>query len=183
MVTPMGMDQRLVQLLARQLAAGFADFRGADASITLPVSDRLVNELIAEWTPPSAPVRDVRVRSYADNRLAVQLRIAAAAFFPPVSFTLKVDRQPDLPSSPVLVLRMGMGGLLSMAGPALRFLNALPPGIRVDDDRVHVNLAELLEQRGLGSLLQALERLEITPSEGALVLTVRLAIRAPLRST
>jgi hypothetical protein len=171
------MDQRFVRLLARQQAAGFADLEGAHASITVPVSDRLVNELIAEWTPPSAPVRDVRVRSHADNRIAVQLRVGGASFLPPLSFTLQIDRQPELPSSPVLVLKLTTGGLLAMAGPALRFLDALPPGIRVDHDRIHIDLGQLLERQGLGAAMRALEHLEITTAEGALVVAARLAVR------
>jgi hypothetical protein len=41
------MDPRLAALFTRQRGRGFADFRGAQADITLPVSDRLLNEIIA----------------------------------------------------------------------------------------------------------------------------------------
>ena len=39
------MDQRLVRLLRRQAASGFEDLRGAEAAVTLPVSDKLLNEI------------------------------------------------------------------------------------------------------------------------------------------
>ena len=40
-----------------QRERGFADLRGAHVDITLPISDRLLNEAVTEMLPASAPVR------------------------------------------------------------------------------------------------------------------------------
>ena len=173
------MDPRLEALLTRQRADGFADLRGATADIAIPISDRLLNEAIAQALPPSAAVRDVQLTSRAGNRIGVRFRIAAAAFLPPVNLTLTIERQPELPASPVLVLRLELGGLLSMAGSALRFLNALPPGIQVEQDRILVNLATLLAERGLADLLEYAEQVRVTTTDGAVIVAVRAAIPAP----
>jgi hypothetical protein len=171
------MDQRLARLLKRQVAAGFEDLRGAEAAVTLPVSDRLLNEIIAEALPSSGRVRDVEVRAQTGNRFAVRARIGGASFLPPLNLTVAIDRQPELPASPSLVLRLERGGLLSLAGPALRFFDALPPGIRIQDDRIHVDLAQLLEARGLSGFLEHLEQLHIDTTEGTTILSVRARIR------
>ncbi len=171
------MDPRLEALFTRQRAGGFADLRGARANVTLPVSDRLLNEIISGALPPSAPVRDVQVTSRSGNRIGVRLKIAAASFLPPINLTLAIERQPELPASPVLVLRMEMGGLLSMAGSALRFLDALPPGIRVEDDRIFVDLATLLAEQGLAELLEYADQMNVTTVDGALVVALRVLIR------
>jgi hypothetical protein len=170
------MDPRLAALFSRQRDRGFADFAGAHALVTLPISDRLLNEAITEALPASAPVRDLQLTSRPGNRIGVRFKIAAAAFLPPVNLTLVIERQPELPRSAVLELRMEMGGLLSLAGPALRFLDALPPGVRVEQDRILVDLATLLAQRGLAELLEFAEEIQVTTTAGAVVLGVRARV-------
>ncbi len=172
------MDPRLDALVTRLRATGFSDLRGARADITLPISDRLLNEALAQALPPSAPVRDLELASRPGNRIGLRFKVAAASFLPPLNVTLTIDEQPRLPASPVLVLKLEMGGLLSMAGSALRFLDALPPGIRVAGDRIHVDIAALLAQRGLGELLEYAEHLEVTTMAGAVVVNMRAGVRA-----
>ncbi len=172
------MDPRLDALVTGLRATAFADLRGARADITLPISDRLLNEALAQALPPSAPVRDLELASRPGNRIGLRFKVAAASFLPPLNVTLTIDEQPRLPASPVLVLKLEMGGLLSMAGSALRFLDALPPGIRVAGDRIHVDIAALLAQRGLGELLEYAEHLEVTTTAGAVVVSIRAGVRA-----
>jgi hypothetical protein len=169
-------DERFAELFRRQLASGFEDVRGADASITLPVSERLLNEVIARTIPRSAPVRELHVKPEAGNRFLVRARIGSSPLLPPISLTLSIDRQPEFPASPVLILRLQMSGLLSLAGPALRFMNALPPGIRVEHDRVYVDLPTLLETRHLASYLDYVKELRVNTLDGTVVLSIRAGI-------
>jgi len=177
------MDPRLAALLTQQRQRQFSDFAGAQAVVTLPISDRLLNEALTEALPPSAPVRDLQLASLAGNRMRVRFKVGSATFLPAINLTLVIERQPELPRSPFLVLRMEMGGLLSLAGPALRFLDALPPGIRVDQDRIFVDLAKLLAERGLSELLDFAEELNVTTIDGALVVGIRASVRNPQRQT
>jgi hypothetical protein len=171
-------DQRFVQMLLRLHAAGFEDLRGAEASATVPVSERLLNEIIRDVLPLSVPIRDLHVRPQAGDRFAVRARIGSSALLPAITLSVLIDRQPDLPSSPILVLKLEMGRLLSLAGPALRFLDALPPGIHVERDRLHVDLARLLAARGLSSYLQYVEQLRVNTVDGAVVLSFRVRVRS-----
>ena len=156
-------------------------FGGPRRAVTLPVSDRLLNEILAEALPSSARVRDVDVRARTGNRFAVRAKVAAAPFLPPLNLTVAIDRQPELPASPVLVLRLEMGGLLAVAGVALRFFDALPSGIRIENDRVHVDLAQLLEKQGLSGFLDHLEHLHIDTADGTTILSLRARIDTPPR--
>ena len=171
------MDERLGELFRRQLATGFEDLRGAQASVTLPVSERLLNEVIAQSIPRSAPVRELHVKPQAGDRFAVRARIGSSPLLPPINLTLSIDRQPEFPTSPVLILRLEMSGLLSLAGPALRFMNALPPGIRVEHDRIFVDLPKLLETRHLASYLDYVDELRVNTVDGTVVLSIRAAVR------
>jgi hypothetical protein len=90
---------------------------------------------------------------------------------------LVIEGQPDLPGSPILVLRLEMGGLQALAGPATRFLSVLPAGIHIVEDRIYVNLAILLAERGLAELLEYAEQVRVTTVDGAVVVDVRAGIR------
>ena len=170
------MDERFVRLFRRQQAAGFQDLRDADLTLTLPISEALLNELLAEAMPQTAPLREVRVTPQAGDRFLVRARLGSSSLLLPVKLTLAIDRQPDFPDSPVLVLRLEATGLLSLAGPALRFLNALPPGIRVEQDRLLVDLRALLEARGLSSYLDFVRELRVNAVDGRAVVSMRAAV-------
>jgi len=166
----------LVQVLARQQASGFEDLRGAELSATVPMSERLLNEIIRELLPPAIPVRDLSVWPQAGDRFTVRAKVGASPIVPPLKIGVQIDRQPDLPSSAILVLKLEMGVLAAFAAPALRFLDALPPGIHLDRDRVFVDVAKLLEERGFGQYLQFIHHIEVHTTEGAVVATIRAGV-------
>jgi len=171
------MDPRVVRVFTRQQASGFADLRGAEGAVTLPVADRLLNEIIAEALPPSGPVSELQVRTRTGDRMAVRIKLGAASFLPAINLTLVVERQPELPALPELVLKLEMGAFLSMAGPVMRFLDALPPGIRFEQGRIFVNLAALLAGHDLAAVIDYAERIQVTTIEGALVVAIQVAVR------
>ena len=166
------------ELFLRQQAAGFRDVAGAEVTATIPISDRLVNEILSAELSPSAPVRDVRIEARADNTFGVHARLARPAFLPPFSLSLAIARQPELPRDPELVLQVASGALMALASPVLRLFDALPRGVRTEGDRVFVNVRTLLEQRGLAEVLRYLEDVRIATDPGRIILIVRA--RVPL---
>ena len=91
------MDERFEELFRRQLASGFEDVRGADASITLPVSERLLNEVIARSIPRSAPVRELQVKPQAGDQFLVRARIGSSPLVPQISLTLSIESTARIP--------------------------------------------------------------------------------------
>jgi len=145
-------------------------------SATVPISERLVNDLVQQSLPPSLPVRDLHVSPRDGDRFDVRLRVGSSPLLPPLKLALRIDRQPDLPSSPVLVLKIEMSALMALAGPVLRFLDALPRGIRLDGDHLYVDIATLLAQRGLDRYLEYVRRLELHTSNGTVVASIRAGV-------
>lgn len=171
------MDERIERVLQRQLADGFPDIRGAQVAITLPISERLLNEVLTETIPGSAPVRNLHVTPEADDRFVVRFRVGSSPLLPRLKIVLAIEAQPDLPALPILVLRLETTGLMMLAGPVLRLLNALPAGIAVKDDRIHVDLRALAERRGFAPYLDYLDQLRVNTVSGSVVLTVHGRIR------
>jgi hypothetical protein len=173
------MDEPLwVSLLREQRAAQFADIAGAHASVTLPIDDRLLTRLAASRLPASLPIKDLDLHAVAGNEIVVRLRLSRVSFLPPLAIRVAIERQPILPASPVLVLRIISDGLSALAGTALRFLDTLPAGLRLEDNLLHVDLAALLARYEAGQLLPYLTALELTTAEGRIIVAASIAVRA-----
>jgi hypothetical protein len=167
----------LLAVLRAQHATRFRDVAGANATVMLPISDRLVSRLVAESLPPGGAVRGLDLRAHASNRFVVRIRLSRPAFLPSIAITAFIQRQPELPGSPVLVFRLAMpGGLLGLAGPAVRMMGALPPGIQLEGDRLEVDVRSLLERYGAAEALDYINDLRVTTEEDRFVLSVQASV-------
>ena len=169
--------REFIEILLNQRAAGFPGFTGTHVAAFIPISASLLNELIAQALPPSAPVSEVQIDPQAGNVLRVRLRIAPV--IPPLTITLLIERQAQFPDSPVLMLRLASSGLTVLARAAFRLLEALPPGLRMENDLVLVDIAELLRRRGAIEWLQYVRELEITTAPGAVLVSIRASVKGP----
>jgi hypothetical protein len=169
-----------LDLLREQQSTRFADLAGAHTVFTIPVSERLLNRIVADRLPRSAPVSELQLHPEDGNHVTISVKLSKFAFLPAVRVRFAIERQPDLPASPVLVLRIE--GKAALAGPALGFLNVLPPGVRLENDRLLVDLAALLAQYGASEVLLYLTAIEVTTVAGRVIVSGRLAIPAGTRS-
>lgn len=167
-------NPRLARILQQLRDTRFAELRGARVSASIPVPERLLNELIAATIPPGAVVSDVTVQPKAGNRLAVRAKLTRAEFLPPITLTIEIERQPELPDSPMVLRILSLPGLMSLAGAAVSLTSALPPGIRMEDQRVFVDLRVLLQRHGYDELVALIETVRITTEEGRLTADVTL---------
>ena len=172
------MDARLERILAEQLGTGLSGLAGSEATVTLRLSDALVNQTIAALLPPGGRVRSATIASRAGNAFDVAVTLARPAFLPPLHARLEVERQPTLPDDPVLALRISGGGgsLLKLAGSFLGGSLPLPPGIRLEQDRVLVDLRALAAEHGQSSHLRYARTLQVTTTEQVIVVTIVAAV-------
>jgi hypothetical protein len=139
------------ELLTHLTASGFRDIAGARLSARLPISNALLNRVIADaLRGTSSPVRSVDVRPRTGQRFEVVVT-TSLALLPPLTVQVAVDRQPRFPESPFLFLRWSFHGRVGAI--ASRFVGALesklPPGIALDGDRVGIDTATMVRQAGL----------------------------------
>ena len=169
------MDPRLIGVIDRLRGSGFAEVKGARASLSIPVSEAILNELITAALPAGGPLRDLHVRPQAGNRLAVRARASRLDFLPPMTISLQIEGQPQLPDTPLVVRILSMPGLLSVAGSMLS-PGSLPPGIRLERDRVLVDVRQLLEGKGFAEIVPLIERLQVSSEEGRLLIDVDMQV-------
>ncbi len=167
-----------LKLFADQERQGFADLAGSEGQAVFRVSERLLNSIISEQIQGSASIRELHVSPHAGNRLGVRVVVAKPSFLPAITLEVRIDKQPSLPDDPVLGLTLsGMGGLLRFAGPAAAFFKSLPPGVRMEGDRVFVDLRAALAPHGLTSVLNYLKDVAVGSEEGRLVVAFAAGVR------
>ena len=174
------MHPAILDLLERQRRDGFPDFSGAELTATIPISDSLINELIARFLPQSGKVREVQVQAEAGNRLTARIRLSGPTFLPAIPVTLEIADQPDLPNRPVLGLKIAHASrFVALAASALPTMVTLPPGITMEHDRIQIDIRRLLADRGIEAWLGYVTDLQVSTRAGALLLDVRANIGPP----
>ena len=172
------MDPRLATLIARQQASGFPGLAGSEIQATIRISSELLNEAIAMNLAAVTAVRDLGVEPRAGNRFDLRVKLARPAFLPTLNLGLVIERQPQFPADPVLVMRLsGAAGMIGLAAPAITSFGVLPPGIRLDGDRILVDMRTMLQRYGQATLLDHAEQVQVTTEEGRLVLLVHARVR------
>lgn len=165
-----------VEILDQLQSTGFRELAGARVSADVPIPERLINEFAAASLPPNLPIREVSVKPEAGNQLSVRIT-PRASMLPNLTLKLEIAEQPEFPRSPVLVLRMKtMGSLFGFASAALPIATLLPPGVRLDGERILVDLRAVAAQRGMADLLQYVTSLTVTSEEGRILLRVNAGV-------
>jgi hypothetical protein len=167
----------ILDLFERQQRDGFPDVSGAEIAATIPISDRLINELIARFLPSGGKIREVQVQAEEGNRVTARVRLSASSFLPAIPVTLAIEDQPQLPEQPLLGLRLSQAsGFVAIAASALPSMVTLPPGISMDGDRIRLDVRRLLAERQMEKVLEYLTDLRVTSRAGAIVLDIRAKI-------
>jgi hypothetical protein len=170
-------DPRALALLEALRAARFAGIQGARLALSLPISERLLNDALAIAMPPSVPVRNLAVTPLAGNQLAVSGSLTNAPFLPPLSLTFEIEAQPAAPDWRLHLRMLSFPGLLSMAGSMFKLDTMLPPGVRLEGQRVVVDIRALLEPRGLGDLLSYVDAIRIRSEGGRVIVQIDATVK------
>jgi hypothetical protein len=176
-----GVPVDVSQIVAQLQASGFQDVAGTRVSARVPVSGSLLNQIIADaLRGTSTPVRSVRVRPLPGEQFEAVVT-TSMPFVPALTVHVAVDQQPRFPASPFLVLRWSfLGGLGAIAS---RFVGALesrlPPGIRLDADRIVIDIAAMARPSGPAGAVdwvRYLTLLEIHTVDDRVVVDIELAV-------
>ena len=166
--------------MRRILGPRFEELAGGRLDGELPLTNAVLNALVAERLRASeTPVEKAEVQVRADGELFARVELRRS-FLPAVIVGARIEQQPDLPRSAVVVFRWwlpGAGALSVLAGPVLAFFKAGPPWLAVDGQHVRVDLAGLIRDQGAGEILPFLKSLHVGTREGALL--VRFGLQVP----
>lgn len=172
-----GVPVDVSQIVAQLQASGFQDVAGTRVSARIPVSGALLNQIIADaLRGTSTPVRSVRVRPLTGEQFEAVVT-TSMPFVPPLTVQVAVDQQPRFPASPFLVLRWSfLGGLGAIGARLLGAMEKLPPGVRLDGDRLMLDIPVLAARSPAASMLQYLRTLEVHTLDDRLVIVAKAEI-------
>lgn len=169
------LDPDLVAILRSLQATQFRDLAGSHVSARIPVSERLINEVVALTLPTNVPIREARVHPEPGDQFSVRVT-PRSAFLPSLTVKLAIERQPELPGSPVLVLRMAtLGGLVGLAASVFPIAQMLPPGVRMEGELIHVDLHAQVAQRGFSNEFRYVRQLRVTTEDGWVIVHAEVA--------
>jgi hypothetical protein len=145
------------------------------APISRPLLNRVVGSALAET---SAPVRDVDIRPRAGDAFDVLIAVSWP-FVPTIKVSFAIERQPQFPAAPVLVLRWSLlGAVGALASRFIAALDRLPAGVRLDGDRLLLDIPRLAEKASGASWLPYVRSLELHTVDDRFVVDAELEIEA-----
>jgi hypothetical protein len=162
--------------IERWRASGFRDFAGARFDFRVPLREPLLNAVLERYVLPRVPaLRSITLRVGEQNRLDVTVETAKVRWLPPIS--IPFDIEPDLRLTPDVTSRLHIvgSGVVATLSPLLRFIT-LPPGVRLVDSVVEIDITRLLQPADAATLVAWLRNGRITTTGGTLWLDLRLAL-------
>jgi hypothetical protein len=168
----------LSDLFRERVGVDIREIAGAQVAGELPVGDTLVNRLIAERLAQHPQIASVRVQPQDNDTVGIQV-VPRARLMPTLKLIARVERQPEFPDNPTLLLRWSMpaaGPLAMLAAPVLSMFKKMPAGITMDGDRIAVDLRALARSRGFDDALGYVRRLAIHTRPGGFVARFELGV-------
>jgi hypothetical protein len=169
----------LNQLFSDLQTTAFKDIAGASVSARVPIAASLLSRIAGDALRATPlPIRAVDIRPHAGDRLDVVVTLTWP-LVPPLTIPVTIERQPDFPDSPVLLLRWSfLGRLGAMALHFTRALDRLPAGVRIERDRLALDLSTLAAHTGAAPLLRHVKRAALHTTEDHAVVEVDLLVDA-----
>jgi hypothetical protein len=170
-------DSYALQLLTDLQQSGFRDISGSRLSTRIPVSRDLLNRIVAHALEAStAPVTGVDIRPLDGDRFDVVITLKWR-LAPTIKVGVVIERQPEFPASPVLVLRWSLlGGLGVMASRLIASLDRLPVGIQLKDDTLVLDIPALAGSGPASQVLPFVKAMELHTHADSTVIIVHLQI-------
>jgi hypothetical protein len=171
------LDAFASELLAHLQSSAFRDIAGSRVSARIPISRALLNQLVAQaLRGRTTPVRQVDIRPRDGDQLDAVVTVSWP-FVPPLKVAIAVDRQPQFPGPAVLVLRWSaLGGLGAIASRLITAFGRLPAGVRLDGNRIELDIPVLAAQSPAAALLRFVRGLELHTVADRAVVAVDLEV-------
>jgi len=168
-------------LLKEQQAVSFAALAGARGTLVVPIADTLLSRALSEWLRGTGSVRGVTVNARQGNTVVIGVRLARPAFLPEIPVTLRIERQPELPASALLVLRtLSLAGLPGGVASLMKFVNGVPDGITFRGDTVEIDLHMLFRRSGVHEdAMRYIRRLHVNTIPDAVVVALEASVPIP----
>ncbi|HJR81907.1 MAG TPA: hypothetical protein VJ821_17675 [Anaerolineales bacterium] len=159
------------KIFQKIIGGDFSDVKGLTADVSIPVSQQLVNEVIATALKGNRNIDDCQVSIGGQNRVSVKLK---TTLFPwPLDLKLKLFREIDLTRSPRIRASLENNLFLGKLGS---FFNVLPEGIKLYGDQVVVDVGSFLRTPEQKRFLALIKSAQVNTEEGKVILDAKIKV-------
>ena len=162
--------------LDRIIASGLQEIRGARIDATIPISERLINEILNEEFTQPGRVLAFEIRVGANNEIDAGVRIAVGPFTKWVRAVLVVEPVALPGGNPMIALRIASG--LGVVSKIIELFasSRLPPGVRLAAGRITIDLNGIPAAQPYRQYWRMIRRLEIVTRPHLVVIDAVLQV-------
>jgi len=142
----------------------------------IPIPRALLNHFVGRaLAGRDTPIRALDIRPRDGDRFDASVTVTWP-FVPPLTVSFEIERQPLFPESPILVLRWSFLGAVGALASRLTSSLQLPDGVRLDGERLLLNIPLLAARSPAGAVLGYVTLLELHTGEGQMIIEAELAM-------
>jgi hypothetical protein len=159
------------EIFERLISGGFSELAGLTLDASIPVPERLINEIIGVAIRGNKNISHCRVSISRQNRVSVNLKTSRWPW--PLELKLKMHRAVDFMGSPKIRAQLENKVLLGRLGS---FFKVLPDGVRIHGDQVIVDVGAFPQTAEQKRLLDLVESAEIKTEEGRVIFDLKAKV-------
>lgn len=159
------------EIFYRLFSDGFSELAGLTVDASIPVPERLINELVSAALQGNKNISYCRVSISHQNRISINLKTPLWPW--PLELKLRLERMVDFSRSPLLRAKLDNKVLLGRLGS---FFKVLPDGVYIQGDQVIVDLGAFVQAPAQKRFLELVKSAEIRTEEGKVILDVKAAV-------
>ncbi|HSK88654.1 MAG TPA: hypothetical protein VK880_09870 [Anaerolineales bacterium] len=161
------------ELLRKIIDNHFSDLTGLTADASIPLSQALINELIAAVLQGNKTLQSCQVSVHEQNRVSVRLKTSALPWA--LDLKLKLDKSVDFSSfsSPKIRAWLENNQLLGSLGS--RF-NVFPEWAKLYGNQVVIDLGYFLPASEQKQLFELIKSVDIKTEEGKAIFDIKIEV-------
>ncbi len=161
------------EIFQKVIANDFADIAGLTANASIPMSESLINEILAVAIQGDKTVQACQLSIHEQNQISVRLKTNLWPWS--LNLRLKLDKSVDFESlsSPKMRLWLENHRWLGSLGS---FLNALPHWAKLYGSQLVIDLACFLHTPEQKRLLSLIKSVEISTEEGKAIFDIEVKV-------
>ncbi len=151
----------------------FSDIAGLRANASIPLSQSLINEILAVVLEGDEIIQACQVSIHEQNRVSVYLKMSLWPW--PLDLSLKLDKSVDYASfsSPKMRMWLENHRVLGRLGS---LFNTLPPWARIYGSQVVIDLAFFPRRPEQRRFLSLVKSIQVRTEEGKAILDVKIEV-------
>lgn len=162
------------EILQRLVRDHFSELAGLTLAASIPVPERLVNEIIGTSIRGNKNISYCRISISHQNRVSVNLKTPLWPW--PLELKLRLDRIVDFSRSPLIRAKLENKALLGRLGS---FFKVLPEGVHISGDQVVVDLGAFLHTPEQRRFLDLIKSAAIKTEEAKVIIDITAAVNGP----